>query len=104
MMHATLHIISRAMFSSDSDDIVDLVEHGVNQYQTNVRPQPARSAHFPVLVRASCRAACEDADIFDEFDHKVDRLLIERGRRPDAEPKDPLARLIAARDSDTGSG
>src|SRR6516162_4349931 len=31
MMQATLHIISRAMFSSDSDEIVDVVENGVNQ-------------------------------------------------------------------------
>src|SRR5208282_5382309 len=38
MMHATLHIISRAMFSSDSDEIVDVVEGGVSQYQTLVRP------------------------------------------------------------------
>src|SRR6185312_12200023 len=29
MMHATLHIISRTMFSSDSDEIVDIVERGV---------------------------------------------------------------------------
>jgi cytochrome P450 len=34
----------------------------------------------------------------------VDRLLTERGRAPDAEPKDLLARLIAARDSETGGG
>src|SRR5271156_4368707 len=38
MMHATLHIISRAMFSSDSDEIVHIVEDGVNRYQTTVRP------------------------------------------------------------------
>ena len=42
--------------------------------------------------------------IFDEFDRKVDRLLTERGRAPDAEPKDLLARLIAARDDETGGG
>ena len=42
--------------------------------------------------------------IFDEFDASVDRLLTERGRAPDAEPKDLLARLIAARDAETGGG
>jgi cytochrome P450 len=42
--------------------------------------------------------------IFDTFDQKIDRLLTERGRTPDAEPKDLLARLIAARDSETGGG
>src|ERR1039458_9930597 len=31
MMHTTLNIISRAMFSSDSDEIVDVVERGVGQ-------------------------------------------------------------------------
>jgi hypothetical protein len=38
MMHTALHIISRAMFSSDSDDIVDVVERGVGQYQATTRP------------------------------------------------------------------
>ena len=38
MMHATLHIISRAMFSSDSDEIVDVVQADVNLYQSKVRP------------------------------------------------------------------
>ena len=47
MMQATLHIISRAMFSSDSDEIVEVVENGVNQYQTNVRPRLADLLHLP---------------------------------------------------------
>src|ERR1700729_3277491 len=34
MMQVTLHIISRAMFSSDSDEIVDVVEGGVSEYQS----------------------------------------------------------------------
>ena len=41
-------------------------------------------------------------EIFNEFDAKVDRLLTERRREPVAEPKDLLARLLAARDSETG--
>ena len=47
MMQATLHIISRAMFSSDSEEIVDAVESGVNDYQTNVRPRLLDLLHFP---------------------------------------------------------
>ena len=47
MMQATLHIISRAMFSSDSDEIVEAVENGVNQYQTHVRPRLLDLLHFP---------------------------------------------------------
>jgi cytochrome P450 len=103
MMHATLHIISRAMFSSDSDEIVDIVESGVNRYQTTVRPHLLDLLHAPLwLTRLVSGRHAER--IFDEFDKKVDRLLPERGRKPDAEPKDLLARLIAARDSETGGG
>src|SRR6516162_835658 len=47
MMHTTLHIISRAMFSSDSDDIVDAVERGVAVYQANVRPSLLDLLRFP---------------------------------------------------------
>src|SRR5258708_29270583 len=38
MMHATLHIISRTMFSSDSDELVDILERGVGRYQSEPRP------------------------------------------------------------------
>jgi cytochrome P450 len=103
MMHATLHIISRAMFSSDSDEIVDAVEKGVNQYQTNVRPRLLDLLHFPEWF-TNFFSPLPASGIFDEFDRKVDRLLTERGRAPDAEPKDLLARLIAARDAETGGG
>jgi cytochrome P450 len=88
MMHATLHIISRAMFSSDSDEIVDVVE----------------AADFLHLPQWLARLIAPFPRIFDEFDIKVDELLTERGRAPEAEPKDLLARLIYARDAETGGG
>ena len=103
MMHLTLHIISKAMFSSDSDGIVDAVEGGVNQYQTLVRPSLLDLLHFPQWF-ARLVAPVPTDGLFDEFDRKVDLLLTERGRAPDAEPKDLLARLVAARDSETGGG
>ena len=103
MMHATLHIISRAMFSSDSNEIVDSVESGVGRYQTAVRPSVLDLMHFPQWL-ARLVSPLPTKGIFDEFDRKVDRLLTERRRRPDAEPKDLLARLLAARDSETGGG
>jgi cytochrome P450 len=103
MMHLTLHIISKAMFSSDSDEIVDAVEGGVNQYQTLVRPSLLDLLHFPQWF-ARLFAPLPTDGLFDEFDRKVDLLLTERGRAPDAEPKDLLARLVAARDSETGGG
>ena len=101
MMHATLHIISRAMFSSDSDEIVDVVEAGVNLYQSKVRPSLPDLLHLPKWLARLL--APFPTGVFSEFDKKVDRLLTERGRSPD-EPKDLLARLISARDTETGGG
>jgi cytochrome P450 len=103
MMHTTLHIISRAMFSSDSDEIVDVVERGVSEYQTTVRPNLLDLLHFPEWLTELISPRMADG-ILNEFDASVDRLLTERGRAPDAEPKDLLARLIAARDTETGGG
>jgi cytochrome P450 len=103
MMQATLHIISRAMFSSDSDEIVESVETGVHQYQTSVRPRLLDLLHFPEWF-SNLVSPLPTRGIFDEFDRKVDRLLTERGRAPDSEPKDLLARLLAARDNETGGG
>jgi cytochrome P450 len=103
MMHATLHIISRAMFSSDSDDIVDTVERGVTQYQTSVRP-----TFFDLIGAPDWLAGLVNPKrgrgFFDDFDRAIDRLLAERERGRDAQPKDLLARLIAARDEETGGG
>ena len=103
MMHTTLHIISRAMFSSDSDEIVDVVERGVGRYQTSVRPSLLDLLHCPQWL-THLVAPQPTKGIFNEFDKSVDRLLTSRGREPDAEPKDLLARLIAARDTETGGG
>jgi cytochrome P450 len=103
MMHATLHIISKAMFSADSDEIVDVVESGVSQYQTIVRPSLLDLLHFPLWL-SRLISPMPTKGIFDAFDQKIDALLTVRGRAPDAEPKDLLARLIAARDSETGGG
>jgi cytochrome P450 len=98
MMHTTL--ISRAMFSSDSDETVDVVEADVHLYQSQVRPTLADFLHLPQWL-ARLIAPFPTSGIFDEFDIKVDKLLTERGRAPEAEPKDLLARLISARDCTT---
>jgi cytochrome P450 len=103
MMHTTLHIISRAMFSSDSDEIVDVVERGVVQYQTTVRPSLLDLLRFPVWL-TRLLSFRRPIGIFDEFDKSIDRLLGTRGHEPNTEPKDLLARLIAARDSESGGG
>src|SRR6202166_2108074 len=74
MMHMTLHIISRAMFSSDSDDIVDVVERGVGQYQASVRPSLLDLLRLPVWL-TRLLSFRRGVGAFDEFDKSVDRLL-----------------------------
>ena len=91
------------MFSSDSDEIVDVVEADVNLYQSKVRPTLADFLHPPRWL-ARLIVPFPTSGIFDEFDIKVDKLLTERGRALEAEPKDLLARLISARDTETGGG
>ena len=85
MMHATLHIISRTMFSSDSDDIVDVVEAGVNRYQAQVRPSLLDLLRLPRWLPRLFAPSRQR--IFNEFDKMIDRLITERGRAPDAEPQ-----------------
>src|SRR6266849_4398121 len=103
MMHATLHIISRAMFSSDSDDIVDTVERGVARYQSSVRPGLLDLLGAPDWL-ARLASPGRGRGILNDFDRAIDRLLVAREHAGDAQPKDLLARLIAARDEETGGG
>jgi cytochrome P450 len=103
MMKATLHIISRTMFSSDSDEIVDVVESGVGRYQSAIRPGLVDLLELPKwLSRLTSWRRPER--VFGEFDKVIDRLLAERGRSAEGQPKDLLARLLAARDEETGRG
>ncbi len=103
MMHATLHIISRTMFSSDSDGIVDIVERGVERYQAEIRPGLADLLELPQWLSRLMGAHRPEA-VLTEFDRAIDRMLAERERARNAQPKDLLARLMAARDEETGSG
>ena len=104
MMQATLHIISRTMFSSDSDGIVDLVEHSVGRYQREIRPGLIDILELPAWLSRLTFAPRGDA-MLTEFDKVIDRLITSRERAPvDGQPKDLLARLIAARDVETGGG
>jgi cytochrome P450 len=103
MMHATLHIISRAMFSSDSDDIVEIVEHAVTRYQYAVRPNLLDLLGAPRWLMRITHPR-RGLGILTEFDRAIDRLLTDRERPGGLRKNDLLARLIAARDEETGGG
>jgi cytochrome P450 len=104
MMHTTLHIISRTMFSANSGEIIDVVEQGVARYQTTMRPSLLDLLGFPTWCTKLFSHRRGTAAVFDEFDKAVDQLISNRVREPNEQPKDLLARLVAARDADTGDG
>jgi cytochrome P450 len=104
MMHLTLEIISRSMFSSDSDSIVGIVRHGSERYQEVMMVGlleflpgigPIWSAWKGVHGRA----------IMKDFDRAVYRLISARNQDSDANRgQDLLSRLIQSRDEQTGAG
>ncbi|HLJ63160.1 MAG TPA: cytochrome P450, partial [Stellaceae bacterium] len=104
MMHATLHIISKTMFSQDSDDIVDVVERGVEQYQAKIRPTFFDMIGLPRWFPRFAAKRVADAAL-GEFDRSIDRLLSARREGMDAGANpDLLTRLMSARDEETGGG
>ena len=104
MMHTTLHIISRTMFSANSDEIVDVVERGVEQYQMTVRPSLLDLLGFPAWLTKLFFRRRQTGAVFNEFDKAVDELISNRAGESNDKPKDLLARLVAARDAETGGG
>jgi len=103
MMEVTLNIISRTMFSSDSDDIVTIMGRSAGRYQAEMRPNIMDMLGWPRWIAALPRNKVAQRTL-GEFDQVIDRLIEERTRDPGAYPKDLLARLIAARDEQTGGG
>lgn len=103
MMEVTLKIISRTMFSSDSDDIMVIMGGAAGRYQSEIRPNLLDLLGLPLWLAAFGRQKAANR-VFNEFDTLIDRLIEARVREPGNSPKDLLARLIAARDEQTGGG
>ncbi len=103
MMEVTLKIISRTMFSSDSDDIMTIMGGAAGRYQAEIRPNILDLLGLPLWIAALGRQKAANR-VFSEFDTLIDRLIEARARDPANGPKDLLARLIAARDEQTGGG
>jgi len=103
MMAATLNIISRTMFSSDSDHIVALMERGAGRYQARMRPNMMDFLGLPAWLAGLARTRVADRTL-GEFDAEIDRLIKTRSSNPGSGPRDLLALLIEARDEQTGGG
>jgi cytochrome P450 len=103
MMQVTLNIISRTMFSNDSDDIVNIMERSAGRYQFEMRPNVMDMLGWPKWLASLPRTGVAERTL-GEFDRVIDRLIAARTQDPGNNPKDLLARLIAARDEQTGGG
>jgi cytochrome P450 len=103
MMQVTLNIISRTMFSSDSDRIVAIMERGAGRYQAQMRPNMMDFIGLPAWLAGMGRTRVADRTL-GEFDTEIDHLIKLRSSNPDDGPRDLLSRLIAARDEQTGGG
>src|SRR5580692_5480382 len=103
MMKVTLNIISRTMFSSDSDRIVAIMARGAGRYQAQMRPNMMDFLGLPAWLAGLRRVRVADRTL-GEFDTEIDRLIKLRSSNPESHRKDLLARLIAARDEQTGGG
>jgi cytochrome P450 len=89
------------MFSSDSDDIVTIMGRSAGRYQAEMRPNIMDMLGWPRWLSALPRRQVAQRTL-GEFDQVIDRLIDERTRNPGAHPKDLLARLVAARDEQSG--
>ncbi|HLJ21822.1 MAG TPA: cytochrome P450, partial [Stellaceae bacterium] len=99
MMRLTLRIIARTMFSTDADGVGPIVEEAVGRYQVEVRPGLLDLLNLPDWVpRPRTRPW---RHIFDQLDQVIDRLM-RRDPSATGERKDLLARLLEARDAETG--
>jgi cytochrome P450 len=103
MMGVTLNIISRTMFSSDSERIAAIMERGVERYQAQMRPNMMDILALPPWLAGLGRLGIVRRTL-GEFDEEIDRLISMRSARTENGPNDLLARLIAARDGQTGGG
>ena len=103
MTEVTLQIISRTMFSTDSDDMAAIMERSFGEYQARMRPNLLDILGMPAWLAGLGRMNVAKHTL-REFDAVIDRLIGTRTRNPESSPKDLLGRLIAARDEQTGAG
>ncbi|WP_292938479.1 cytochrome P450 [Noviherbaspirillum sp.] len=104
MMYATLHIISRAMFSSGSDEIADVLNAAMQRFQSEARPSLFDFMGFPQWVpRLSSIQNRKVRRHFDNVHKIIERLHDERKRAGDQAEKDLLSRLIMHEGEEAGS-
>ncbi|HEV2549417.1 MAG TPA: cytochrome P450 [Stellaceae bacterium] len=103
MSALTLEIISRAVFASDSSEMVDIIERSSAEYQAKMTF--SFWGVVPILNRLWARYKVRQGrHIVRKLDEAIYRLIARRLSDPCKKGhSDLLGRLIAARDSETGA-
>jgi len=91
------------MFSSDSDHIVAILDRSVGLYQAQMRPNVMDFLGSPAWLAGLGRIGVV-ARTLGEFDTEIARLIKMRSIHARSSPNDLLARLVAARDEQSGGG
>jgi cytochrome P450 len=101
MVTLTLEVISRTMFSADSDALRSQLDQTIRKgiAELSFGPQHAAPLIGPFLLN---RKLARIRANFEVVDAVMQELIRGREKRTDAAPKDLLDRLIAATDSETG--
>jgi len=104
MTALTLQLISRTMFSSDSDEMAELVgktlAKGMGEMDFGLLDILPGIGPWRINRKLDYLRA-----IFSALDASIHKLIDQRANRPeDDAPKDLLARLVAARDIEGGAG
>jgi cytochrome P450 len=98
----SLRIISRSLFSTDSDEVVDTI--GATMRDGLVEDLNIGLLDvLPVIGEARMRAREKQmATMFDHLDGVIAPMIAERTARPDAFPRDLLTRLVTTKDPESG--
>jgi cytochrome P450 len=101
MTTLTLEVISRTMFSADSDALRSRLDESIRKGMTELSFGPQHIAPWigPFLLN---RKLARIRANFQAVDAEMQSLIRSREKREGATPKDLLDRLIAATDSETG--
>ena len=101
MVTLTLEVISRTMFSTDSDALGSRVEETIRKSmgELSFGLQHIAPVIGPFLLN---RKLARIRANFQALDALMQKLIRGRGRRADSAPKDLLDRLISATDNETG--
>lgn len=108
MMRLTLQIVSKTMFSSDSDAVIGMIERSFVGAQAQSLPNAMDFIGLPAWL-AGWRRNAFRRRLFASLNGVIDQLIDDRRRSavsggPAAGRQDLLARLVAARDDLSGTG